>query len=438
MKCENIRELMSAYIDNEINEVDKAKLEKHLAQCPQCMEEYELLKDLVIECSEIDEVELPEDFREELHTKLMDAKVGKNNGIAGFVKRNKWIPATGAVAAVLIFAISMNSLGMLNSPESTSPQAGKGDSAKNSSMFGGTSDQVAMNKNSLTQSNVSAPQAPSIAPAPESTSNNITFSESMGDSAEIAREGLMTTTTTSQQDAKIIKNGSLMLKVTDVQASVQNIEALVNQKGGRVDSSYIDNIIETPAPMPVDGGTAKETTTQIASMTVKVPAAYFEDTFKQVGEMGLLVNQNTSTVDVTYQYTDTQARADNLKVQEKHLQEIMAKAVNVKEILEVESELNRVRTDIDVLTRELKNWDQQVAYSSIYINLTEVKEAELKKVDVSNTWQKAHNGFIDTINNLQKAIEWLVIFLVSALPYILIIGVGSLLAILWIRKRRKQ
>lgn len=436
MKCENIRELMSAYIDDEINEVDKAKLEKHLAQCPQCMEEYELLKDLVIECSEIDEVELPEDFREELHSRLIEARSGRNNGIVGFVKKNKWKTATGAVAAVLIFAISMNSLGTPKGVENATELA-KGKAGGNSTMFGLTQDQVALDQ-SGTMSNARgmAPESPAPAAAPEA-SNSPSFTKSMGGGGDVAMKGLMAVEPTSQEDAKIIKNGSLALKVTDVQASVQNIEALVNQKGGRVDSSYIDNITEMPAPVPVDGTAAKETTIQIANMTIKVPAAYFEEVYKQIGELGMVVNQNTSTNDVTYQYTDTQARVDNLKVQEQHLQQIMSKATNVKEILEVETELNRVRTDIDILTRDLKSWDQQVAYSSIYINLTEAKEAELKKVDMSTTWQKAHNGFINTINNLQKAIEWLVIFLISALPYILIVGVGSLLAALWIRKRKR-
>jgi hypothetical protein len=425
MKCENIRELMSAYIDNEINEVDKAKLEKHIAQCPQCMEEYELLKDLVIECSQIDEVELPEDFREELHSRLLEAKSRKNKGIVDFIKKNKWKTATGAVAAVLIFAVSMNSLGMFKGgvPSTESP---KGNAATNGPMLGFKQDPLALDQQrTMSSGQELAPEAP--APG---------FTNSMGDSRGAEARGLMAVVTTSQQDAKIIKNGSLALKVKDVQAIIQRIEDLVNQKGGRVDNSYIDHIAGMPAPVPVDGTDAKEMTVQVANITIKVPAAYFEEVFKQIGEMGLLLNQSTSTNDVTYQYTDTQARMDNLKVQEQHLQQIMTKAANVKEILEVEAELNRVRTDIDLLTRELKNWDQQVNYSSIYINLTEAKDAEFEKVDMSTTWQKAHNGFIGTINNLQKAMEWLAIFLVSALPYILILGVGSLLAALWIRKRK--
>lgn len=442
MKCENIRDLMSAYIDNEINEVDKAKLEKHIAQCPQCKEEYELLKDLVLECSDIDEVELPEDFREELHSKLLEAKAAKPSKLAVFMKKNRWMSVAGTAAAVLVVALALNNIsapktadqaalepGSYGTPGAYSDQAGNGAKAK---------DQIGM---------FTAPEA---APAPtemakiqdvDKSKTSVQFSESV--KAEGSARGqnnyLMTTTTAApQQTRKIIKNGNLSLKVADVDSRLQEIRTLAQQKGGYEESSYVDNVAQ-PQPytdITKEKEAVRETTTKIANMTIKVPAEHFESVYQSITAMGKLVNQSTNSSDITSQYQDIEARVANLKVQEKHLQEIMGKASTVEDIMKVEAELNRVRTEIDRMTGDLKNWDSLVEYSTIYINMTEVKEAELERVDVPGVWQKAQQGFVKTINNLQKAMESLFVFLVSALPYIVIVGAGSLLAYFWIKRKK--
>ncbi|MDF2591111.1 MAG: hypothetical protein K0S75_577 [Clostridia bacterium] len=432
MKCENIKELMSMYIDNEINEVDKAKFEKHIAQCPQCKEEYEILKDLVLECSEIDEVELPQGFMDELHHKLIEAQNNKPSKFTQFMRRTNWKPAVGAVAAVLILAISINSL-VGNNPlkqeqSLASPYADRSG--------GGTQYNMA-----------TAPQAaPAPAEEPKTMMKGnadigVEFGAEAQDSLEAESSNQLRTTATSlapEQARKIIKNGNVSLKAVDVQAKMKEITALAEQNGGYVESSYVDNIVQ---PIILDAAKdakiARETTTLIANMTIKVPAEKFEGSFQNIIGMGTLINQNSTSNDITLQYRDIEARVTNLKVQEKHLQEIMTKAKTVEETLKVEVELNRVRTEIDIMTGNLKNWDQLVEYSTIYVNMTEVKEAELKKVDVPGVWQNAKDGFISAINSIRYGIERVFVFLVSAIPYLLILGAGLLLSLLWIKRNKK-
>ncbi|HYE12177.1 MAG TPA: DUF4349 domain-containing protein [Patescibacteria group bacterium] len=436
MKCENIRELMSIYIDNEINEVDKAKFEKHIAQCPQCKEEYEILKDLVLECSEINEVELPQDFREELHNKLLEAKANKTGKLTQFMRSTSWKPAAGAVAAVLILAISLNFLGSNKSLEQAQSSPGAAAAAEDRGSYGIYND-TAENE-SVRNKGVGAAGAPEIAPvAPElkamdRSSVSLTMDESINQN-----QNLYSAEATPQQERKIIKNGNVSLKVTDVQTRIEEITTLAEQSGGYVESSYVDNIVQPSMEAAEDAKIAVEKTTMIANMTIKVPAEKFAGTFQSIIGMGKLVNQNSNSNDVTVQYRDIEARVANLKVQEKHLQEIMTKATTVEDTLKVEVELNRVRTEIDIMTGNLRNWDQLVEYSTIYINMTEVKEAELEKVDVPGVWQNAQQGFINTINNIRYGIERLFVFLVSALPYLLILGAGSILALFWIKKKQK-
>jgi hypothetical protein len=431
MKCENIKELMSMYIDNEINEVDKAKFEKHIAQCPQCKEEYEILKEIVLECSEIDEVELPQDFIEELHNKLIAAKANKPSKFTQFIRRANWKPAVGAVAAVLILAISINSLVGNKSLKQDQLSIGAADRG----MYGIYNDAAAEPESAPAPAAV----APEIAKFKQSQSDvALEFNEDISYSSELGNQQTTVADIAPEQTRKIIKNGNVSLKAADVQTKMQEITALVGNSGGYVESSYVDNIVQ-PISMEANQNAkaAVETTTMIANMTIKVPAEKFESSFQTIIGMGKLVNQSSNSNDITSQYKDIEARVVNLKVQEKHLQEIMTKATNVEDTLKVEVELNRVRTEIDIMTGNLKNWDQLVEYSTLYINMTEVKEAELKKVDMPGVLQNAKDGFISTINTIRYGMEKLFVFLVSAVPYILIVGVALLLTVFWIKKKKK-
>lgn len=451
MKCDRIQELMSAYIDNEINEVDKAKFEKHIAQCPQCKEEYELLLDIVKECSDIDEEELPEDFREELHNKLLQAKESKSRGLSGLIRRNRWQVYTGAAAAaVLVFALSF---GALNAPkmaeqvaQDSSYNSKSKSNTENYSMAGGAAPEQQQMGIAGMPSQPEAEIAPAAEPAaPQLTTTlankgarnsdvTVQFGESIDNSDNLI-SGFTADMSVKKESSKIIKNGNVSMKVNDLQATIDQMSAMAEKLGGYVESSYVSDIEN---PVEIQTEKAKETATKVGNITIKVPADKFESTLQSILGMGDVVNQSTNSNDITKQYMDMEARMNNLKAQEKNYQELLSKAQNVDEMLRVETELNRIRTEIEIIQGDLKRWDDQVEYSTIYINLTEVKEAELESVDTSSVWQRARRGLINTINNIKNGIAWLFVFIISALPYIGILGAGTLLAVLWIKRKRKE
>ncbi|MDD3706391.1 MAG: zf-HC2 domain-containing protein, partial [Clostridiaceae bacterium] len=112
MKCETIRNMMSSYIDKDLNNIEKTEFEKHLSECEECREEYESLFDIITSCGNLEEIELPQNFRTELHQRLNEANKKKNffSGIMGS-KRMKM--ATGLVAAALVIAIGIGGSSVL-------------------------------------------------------------------------------------------------------------------------------------------------------------------------------------------------------------------------------------------------------------------------------------------------------------------------------------
>lgn len=59
--CEEIRELMSGYLDNELDADQTARLETHLAQCPSCRDELEDMTLVVTAASTLTVDQPPED-----------------------------------------------------------------------------------------------------------------------------------------------------------------------------------------------------------------------------------------------------------------------------------------------------------------------------------------------------------------------------------------
>lgn len=104
-KCEEVLELLSLYIDNELDDETARAVEEHVEMCSSCKTELKQLSEIVKICNELDEVELPDGFNEVLHQKLILEKkrMEKNKKII-FTKRIMKTIASAAAIFILIFA----------------------------------------------------------------------------------------------------------------------------------------------------------------------------------------------------------------------------------------------------------------------------------------------------------------------------------------------
>ncbi|HPW41924.1 MAG TPA: zf-HC2 domain-containing protein, partial [Bacillota bacterium] len=112
MKCETIKNMMSSYIDKDLNNIEKAEFEKHLAECEECRAEYESLIDIIAACGNLEEIELPQNFRTELHQRLNEEK-RKRNFFSGIMGSKRMKMAAGLVAAALVIAIGIGGSSLL-------------------------------------------------------------------------------------------------------------------------------------------------------------------------------------------------------------------------------------------------------------------------------------------------------------------------------------
>jgi hypothetical protein len=110
MKCEQIREMLSPYIDGMTSEKENKIISAHLENCSHCQSELEHLRMLCVALKNLPVPELPERFSEELHKRLVEEQnfVLRPKEIKT-PKKSGWIAAgvAGIALAAGIYASSV-------------------------------------------------------------------------------------------------------------------------------------------------------------------------------------------------------------------------------------------------------------------------------------------------------------------------------------------
>jgi hypothetical protein len=415
MKCEQAKEWISLYIDKELSKEEKIEFEKHIKECKECHDEYLSLLEMVKRVNSIEELNLPAGFRDDLKINLEKSQSAKDkNKRLSFKGFNKWT----SVAAILVVGVVlsaffigefspfnnnflMNSRSSMDGAEATeeSGSLGRGEI--------GSSPEFAQDK----AADIERDYAQNTAPEEEAQ-------ESLGDtgSSELSSQNM--------QD-KIIYSASMTLQVDEYDSAYKSILQYVKDIDGFIQSSNTHN---------PEYNTSRNENQRIKEgyIFIRVPSKSFEDAIDIIGEMGNVINDSMSGDNITSQYRDIEVELNNLEVQEERIVEIMKKADKVEDILEIERELNRIRTEINMRKTTLKNWDKLVDYSSIEIILREEKisTSNIQGSPFEEIGLKIQKGFIQSINVIVEGIAKLIVFIAKALPFILI-----LIALIFIFKK---
>jgi len=108
--CSEIIELMSLYIDNELDSETRTEFEEHIETCESCKSELYELKEIVGALGSIEEVELPSGFKEELHQKLVAEKNSNESNKKTVPFKKKFIGFASSIAAGLVLVFVAGSL----------------------------------------------------------------------------------------------------------------------------------------------------------------------------------------------------------------------------------------------------------------------------------------------------------------------------------------
>ena len=216
---------------------------------------------------------------------------------------------------------------------------------------------------------------------------------------------------------KVIKSGHMTLETLEFEDTTEAIQRRVQQQGGFMESSSIQGVSRQERTMP---------SLRRAQFKVRIPSQLFEQFLLDMGDLGNVIREEKFGRDISAEYFDTEGRVRSLRVQEDRLLAILAEAEKLQDILELERELSRVRYELERLTVTLRQWDSLVDFSTLDITVQEVQELKLVEPVPVTLWEKMAQGFNASLRNAGRVLEFMALFVVSALPFLVLFGLIGL------------
>lgn len=232
--------------------------------------------------------------------------------------------------------------------------------------------------------------------------------------------------------AKIIYTASVSIETTEFDKAVAALENQVQKIGGFVESSNVTGDTQYNS----DGTTT--VVNRWAYYTVRIPCDHFESFLHETEGFGNVTSTSRDAQNVTSAYTDYEARLSSLNTQEERLLDMLAKSEDVETLIALEQRLSDVRYEIESIERNLRNYDMQIKYSTVNLDLREV-EVYTPTVPVRRTFsQKLADSLSDGWNGFTRGIQNVILGLASALPALILLAVIIAAVIVCIKKARKK
>lgn len=174
-----------------------------------------------------------------------------------------------------------------------------------------------------------------------------------------------------------------------------------------------------------------------AELTLRIPADKLNQFVSQVSEKANIVSNRETADDITLSYVATESRMKALETEEARLLELLAEAKDMADLLQIENRLTQVRTELEQVKSQLRVMDNKVDYGTLYLTVREVKEYTVVE-EPKTVWERIGTGFMKSLQSLGEFFVELFVFVIVALPYLVLIGALVTAAILLLRWGKKK
>jgi Domain of unknown function (DUF4349) len=222
---------------------------------------------------------------------------------------------------------------------------------------------------------------------------------------------------------KVIRTGRIDLVVATYDEARTKLDLLLAGAGGYVDSTQVQHY---------QGAVSS------ATLVLRIPQAQFGALVPKLRELGEISAEATNAEDVTDQYVDISARLASAKTLEKRLLELAGeRGSGVEALLAVERELARVRGEIESYEGRMRQWNDQIAMSTLTLAIS-TKAPAIAAVPDPGLGHRIASGFSDSVSAMKDFFASAAIALTSLLPWLVFIIPGFVLGRRFYRRHAKQ
>ena len=317
----------------------------------------------------------------------------------------KQVGALAACLAVCVLGYGALSTGKLDIGAKSSNMALYSANSSAASTAGGFTTQQAM---------VDAPEAATYSLDAGATDRMNVGTDVLSENDAAAAEDRQASTS-----PKIIYTANLTLESKDYDTARAALDAALNDAGGYLESSSEYS----------DVGSSRS-----VNLTFRVPEENYQSFLDAVAQAGNVTYKSQQADDVTTQYMDVETRLANLEAQRTRLQELQAQADNLSDLLQIETSLTDVQSQIESWQSQLDWYSNQVQQCTVYVNLSEVQNyTPTDESFLGSVGAAFAQGWSNFVNGLQQLAVWLA----GAWPVVLVVAAAAAGFAVW-RKKRKR
>lgn len=222
-------------------------------------------------------------------------------------------------------------------------------------------------------------------------------------------------------DRKMIRDAELTVETKKFDEFLTALDKKVAEMEGYVESSSVNN-----------NGYSK--TYRRATLVARIPADSLDKFLNAVGKLGSISDKSITTNDVTGEYIDAESRVAALKTEQATLMELLKTATNLDDILEIQDRLTDVTAELELYQKKMNSIDARVSYSTVTLS---IREVELDPTnDEQGFWGETGTRFMNNLYSIGAGAKAIAMWLISSLPYLVLLGAIGLA--IWLPIRRKM
>ena len=192
-------------------------------------------------------------------------------------------------------------------------------------------------------------------------------------------------------ERKLIRTGTLNLEVSSLEDGADAVAAWVSKYNG-----YVSNANQY---------------SNSSYFVARIPAEKFDEAMNSFAGLGKVKSRSVQAEDVTDSYYDLKTRLETKKLLREKYNQYLKKAENVKDLMEIERNLNDVISEIESMEGRLKLLTNQIDYSTITVYLEPESPVyspsySIQKID----FKKLGYNIVNFIINLFKLIIYIIVY----------------------------
>ena len=211
-------------------------------------------------------------------------------------------------------------------------------------------------------------------------------------------------------NTKLIYTANVSIQAVEYEKAVEDVKTLTESFGGYIQSSYEYN-----------GGLNSDGSYKTGSFSLRIPSQNYRAFMNSIGDNCHVVDCSEQVEDISLQYSEMEGRLENLKIKQERLQELLRKADNMSDIIQIENELSNVDYSIEYFTTGLNRYDSLVNYSTVSVNITKVSRIGDGVAEDPGFFARLARAFKYGIESFLDGLQGMIIDLAYSLPWIVLL-----------------